>query len=300
MRALVEPTDEPEITHERPWSTVLRVPVDGGVVWFKECNAVQRFEPRLSATLAERAPDLVAAVLGHDEERAWILFEDAGLPIAVSGNPPEAWLEVLPRYAELQRAETVHVDDHVQHGVPDLRLPALPGRYDDMLSRDLPIGPDEVECLRRFGQAFAELCDELAAHGVPPSIQHDDLHMANVYDDAGRLRILDWGDSSVAHPFFSLVVPFRFLEEQNGLDPNDPWFDRLRAAYLEPWGVGLDSALRLAERVGRFAHVFAWIRQRDFLDAPARGEFDTWFPLVLRRAVEAAQPRVSRLRSSAS
>ena len=31
----------------------------------------------------------------------------------------------------------------------------------------------------------------------------------------------------------------RFLEQVNGLPPSDPWFTRLRDAYLEPWGSGL-------------------------------------------------------------
>ncbi len=90
---------------------------------------------------------------------------------------------MLPRHAELQRAEAAHADDHVAHGVPDLRLALLP----------------EHEAFRRFAPEFAQLCAELAAHGVPETIQHDDLHHANVYDRGGRLRVLDWGDASVAH-----------------------------------------------------------------------------------------------------
>ena len=63
---------------------------------------------------------------------------------------------------------------------------------------------------------------------------------------ATRLRVLDWGDSSISHPFASLVVTFRFLEEFNKLPPGDPWFPRLRDAYLEPWGHGLTDAFALA------------------------------------------------------
>jgi hypothetical protein len=78
---------------------------------------------------------------------------------------------------------------------------------------------------------------------------------------------------------------FRFLEEINGLPPGDPWFARLRDAYLEPWGRGLTGTFVLALRVGTFAHTFAWARQRDHLPAQARPEFDTWFAVVLRRAL---------------
>ncbi|TME35686.1 MAG: hypothetical protein E6I75_11335, partial [Chloroflexi bacterium] len=89
--------------------------------------------------------------------------------------------------------------------------------------------------------------------------------MANVYKRGERLRLLDWGDSSISHPFASLVVTFRFLEEINKLPPGDAWFSRLRDAYLEPWGSGLTHAFRLAVRIGAFAHTFAWMRQRDAL-----------------------------------
>jgi aminoglycoside phosphotransferase (APT) family kinase protein len=175
--------------------------------------------------------------------------------------------------------------DHLAHGVPDLRVTTLPARYDDLLRRELPLEREEIDRLRAFAPRFAELCDELVAHDVPETVQHDDLHMANVYADGARLRVLDWGDSSISHPFASLVVTFRFLEEVTKLSPEDPWFARLRDAYLEPWGRGLDGVFALAMRVGALAHAIAWLRQRDHLSAKKRAEFDRWFPIVLRRAI---------------
>jgi hypothetical protein len=70
----------------------------------------------------------------------------------------------------------------------------------------------------------------------------------------------------------------------NKLPPGDPWFARLRDAYLEPWGRGLATAFDLAIRVGTFAHAIAWTRQRDALPE-ARADFDSEFQVVLRRAV---------------
>jgi hypothetical protein len=282
IRAHVQPVGAIEIAHERPWATVLRVPLAEGVAWFKACAPVQAFEPRLTAGLFARWPDRVAQVLGHDEERAWLLLADGGTPIGASGNPPEAWLAALPLYAELQRGEAGRAAEHLVHGVPDLRVAALPARYEDLLQRDLPLESDELGVLRSFAARFAELCGELAAYGIPETVQHDDLHMANVYAQGERLRLLDWGDASISHPFASLVVTFRFLEERNGLPPGDPWFARLRDAYLEPWGRDLADAFALAFRVGTFAHTFAWVRQRDHLPEEAWPEFD---PIVPRRAV---------------
>jgi hypothetical protein len=220
IRAHVEPVGAVETAHERPWSTVLRVPVRDGVVWFKACAPVQAFEPRLTAELSGRWPDRVPEVLAQDEGRAWLLLGDAGTPIRELGNPPETWLVALPLYAELQRGEAEHMHDHLAHGVPDLRV-------EDLVRGDLPLESDEIRQLREFVSRFADLCDELSALGLPETVQHDDLHMANVYSQGQRLLLLDWGDASISHPFASLVETFRFLEEFNGLSPTDPWFDRL-------------------------------------------------------------------------
>jgi hypothetical protein len=89
IRAHVEPVGPIETEHERPWATVLRVPVADGVAWFKACAPVQEFEPRLTAELFARYPDRVAEVLGYDEERAWLLLGDAGTSIGAFGNPPK-------------------------------------------------------------------------------------------------------------------------------------------------------------------------------------------------------------------
>ena len=284
IRAHVEPAAPIEKAYEQPWSTVLRVPLADGVAWFKACAPVQAFEPRLTAELFTRWPGRVSEVLAHDEERAWLLLADAGTPIGVD-SPPETWLHVLPGYAELQRGETAHLHEHLAHDVQDLRIATLPARYEDFLQHELPIDDDEIDTLRRFAPRLAELCDELAAHSISETIQHDDLHGMNVYAQGDELRVLDWGDASIAHPFASLVVTFRFLEGINKLPPTDPWFARLRDAYLEPWGPGLTETFALAIRVGTFAHSVAWARQRDHLPEEDRPDFDPHYAELLRRAI---------------
>jgi len=247
---------------------------------------VQAFEPRLTARLSARWPERVAEVVDHDGERGWLLLRDAGEQIAARGNPPEAWLALLPAYAELQRGEAERAGDHLAAGVPDLRVATLPDRLEEFLRRDLPVAQHEHEELRELAPRFGELCRELASRAIADTIQHDDLHHRNVYVRGGSYRVLDWGDASISHPFASLVVTFRFLETINELRPDDAWFARLRDAYLEPWGAGHEETLALALRVGALAHCIAWARQRDHLPAAERPDFDVGFAVVLRHALE--------------
>jgi hypothetical protein len=285
IEASVSPVGAVELAHERAWSTVLRVPQADGAVWFKACSSVQAFEPRLTAELHERWPELMPEVLAFDEHRGWLLLADAGTRIGDLGNPPDHWVDLLPRYAELQRGEAAHVDDHLAHGVPDVRVATLAQRYEELLGEDLPVSDAERRQLRGFAPTFERLCAELASADPSDTMQHDDLHMHNVFLRDDRLRILDWGDSSISHPFASLVVTFRFLEERNGLAPDDPWFGRIRDAYLEGWGSGHTGLFDLAMRVGRFAHVIAELRQRAALSGPERDQFDDDVRVWLRRAL---------------
>jgi hypothetical protein len=247
---------EPELLADRPWSTVWRA----GDLWLKRCKGIWRFEPGLTVALAGRWPDRLPEVVDHGGD--WLLLRDAGAVVQELPHAHDLWLEAIGRYAELQRGELARVDEHLAAGVPDQRNARLPAEYAAMLERDeLPWRGDQRERFRRFEPRFAELCRELEDVA---SINHDDLHIHNVY--AGP-RILDWGDSCVSHPFFSLVVTFVFVESGH---------DELRDAYLEAYG-GDREQFDLALRVGRIAHLFKWIRVRDELPPEELPEYDEHF-----------------------
>jgi len=276
---------------------VLRVPIARGAAFFKACRPIQAFEPRLSAALANRWPDRVATVIAHDEARSWLLTADAGTAIGDAGNPPERWAEVLPRYAELQRGEVVHVAEHLAGGVPDFRSAALGERFGTLLEAELPLELHEVRALRGLAPSLETLTRELDAGPIQASIEHADLHLRSVFigtgDHGGGLRVLDWGDAVVAHPFFSPFITFHFLREVNGLAPGDPWLHRLRDAYLEPWGSGLVPLFESAQRAAAVARALGWLRHREAMGVGSFPGFDEQLPGVLRGALDGLRTTLS-------
>jgi aminoglycoside phosphotransferase (APT) family kinase protein len=96
----------------------------------------------------------------------------------------------------------------------------------------------------------AELCEELAALGIPDTIQHDDLHDGQVCVRDGRHLVLDWGDSCVTHPFLSLAVPLEGVIAW-GLDDVEDSVDTapFRDAYLAPFAERYDGDLAAASRI---------------------------------------------------
>ena len=217
------------------------------------------------AALGAWVPDRVLVPLAVDPERRLMLLPDGGPTLRAAGGSGsvEAWTALLHDYARLQVELLPHVGEMLGLGVPDLRPERLPGAVAELLDDELPADLDER--LRAALDEYAELCRRLAEGGIPASLQHDDLHDANVFVSDGRHRFFDWGDASVAHPFLSLLVPLRVAAQALDLPNGDPSLMRLRDAYLEPWtGYGTSRELReqvdLALRVAPLPRALTWRR----------------------------------------
>ena len=105
-------------------------------------------------------------MIAYEPTRAWLLLADAGERLGIGGSP-EPWLDVLPRYAELQLGEAARAGEHLAVGVPDRGLARYPALYEAAVARRLPLRARDEARLRAFAPRFAELCAELAAAGIP-------------------------------------------------------------------------------------------------------------------------------------
>jgi hypothetical protein len=273
-------TDPIEQPHVYPWSTVLQVPTADGPLWFKATTPeVHGFEPRLTAILAETCPDRVTELVEIDAGRAWMLMRDAGTRLReLEPTDPGIWETILPRYAEVQIAVTPRADDLLSLGVPDRRPAGIPDAIEElldderalMLGESVELGREGRDELRRRLPELRALIEELEAFGIPPTIQHDDLHDGQVFVKEGHVRILDWGDSCISHPFHTLTVTLRALAWRHGIEPGAAQLLRLRDAYLEPFRAPA-AAADLAYRTGTLARALAWHR---YLAAAAPEERD--------------------------
>ena len=240
----------------RWWSTVLRVPTAEGDLYFKAVAPVHRFEAALTARLFELQPRRVTEVLDVDAERGWFLMRDAGTRLRELVETPAdlpRWEALLPEYAQLQIEVAPHARELLELGTPDHRLAVLPEQVRALAETDhrrLALG-----ALPRF----EEMCRALAAAGIPETIQHDDLHDGQVFFRDGRYLFFDWGDSCVSHPFHSLTVILRSIAWKLDLTPGGPELERLRDAYLEPFGASPELA-DLGYRTGTVARALAWHR----------------------------------------
>ncbi|MGZ8688148.1 MAG: hypothetical protein ACXWZP_06945 [Gaiellaceae bacterium] len=250
-----------EAVHVQPWSTVLRVPTGRGDAYFKANTPALRHEAAVVALLAERRPDCMPQLLAVDRTRGWMLMADAGTrlrELIARERELTRWLDVLPLYASLQIDLSDRADELVALGVPDMRLEHLPARYERLLDELEGLPADEARRLREAVPHVEAMSDELAAVGLPETIQHDDLNEGQVYLCDGRYLLLDWGDACVSHPFFSMsvalegVIAWGIDDVQGSVDVGP-----FRDAYLEPFArngerdpAELNDACTTAMRLG--------------------------------------------------
>jgi aminoglycoside phosphotransferase (APT) family kinase protein len=169
------------------------------VVWFKAARPAFAHEARVLEVLQPLASDLLPGVVATTDE-GWLLLVDAG---ERAREHPIDWPAMLRGYASLQRASAAHVDALLAGGAYDNR----PGKVVERaraLMRYLP-GDLATELDTRLPYV-AEQMNRLAASRLRVTVDHGDLHDGNVFSSGGQVRIIDWGDSGVAHPFFTLSV----------------------------------------------------------------------------------------------
>jgi hypothetical protein len=240
----------------------------------KCCGPTQAHEPRLTALLHREFPGLVTEVLALHPTQPWMLVAEGGNKIrdAYSGDEfLRAWREVLPRYAQLQRAATRHVPEILGFGTPDHRATPLIAGFADAVANEPTLSGDRSDRLTKderraligLGAKLNDALSALAALGIEDTLQHDDLHHGNVLVRDGRAVIFDWGDACVSHPFLTLAVTLRFAADATKHAPEDVEILALRDAYLEPWSdrastQELRDAAALGRRIGEVSRTLTF------------------------------------------
>jgi hypothetical protein len=253
------------LVHTRPWSALARVPTKQGLVYFKALSPTLKFEAAVTAALALWRPDCMLPLIAADLNKGWMLSADAGVmlrSLMQSVDDLRHWHNVLPLYAEVQIELVGRAPELLALGMPDRRLTTLPRLFEQLLEDTdnlrvgLPKGLtfEQHNLLRNLPPRFAALCEQLAAHALPETICHEEIHDGNVVVGGGRYTFADWSDSSVAHPFFTMLVTMRSVAHRLKLDEDGPEMIRLRDIYLESWTPfespeNLRAAFRLAYRL---------------------------------------------------
>jgi hypothetical protein len=178
-------------------------------------------------------------------EQGSVLMRDMGGCPLGSDVTIEGWEKIARAYGQLQVAAAPHADAWLELGCRDLRLPRLAEEIEELFTHgmerlrgqnDDPSQPAaaaiDPAALQAGAERFQQLAAELAASGLPPTLEHGDFHAGNIRVTEAGCIFYDWSHATLTYP----LAGFGDLLYDDDWFPDQPDFaDRMRDAYLQPW-----------------------------------------------------------------
>ena len=299
-RQSIHISGEIEQPHTYAWSTVLHVPTDQGILFFKATAYETIHEAALTQALAHWFPDCMPELVAVDVARGWMLMRDGGEQLRDSIRSTQditPWKPVIEQYAEVQVGLAQHITEMLSLRVPDQRLNLLPGLFSELLADETSLMIDQEKGLTSadFHQVkdktsrFEQICADLAAFGIPESLNHGDFHDGNILIRDGRITFFDWGDATVTHPFVSLRTFFVSIEIALQLDDYvvTPEMEALLHLYLKPFQQfasreALLKAYQLSKPVASVVKALAWHTTISRMGEDLRKEYSWIVPDLMK------------------
>ena len=144
------------------------------------------------------------------------------------------------------------------------------------------LAPEVADRLRAHLPVVRRWAEQVAALGLPLTLNHNDLHENNVFDVAGRLRFFDFGDSLLTEPLGRPADPAQHPRREarrRRRRPAPVAGGRRRARGLERPGAARRAAgaLPAALQLGRLGRVESWVRCQPSL---SDDELAEWGPIA--------------------
>lgn len=136
----------------------------------------------------------------------------------------------IDAYTHIQRQLENQTESLFSLGMPDWRLHQFSERYSMLINNTELLKNDgltskEIEQLHQLIPTCIELCEQAASYQISETISHCDIHENNMLLDkkTQSINIIDWGETVVTHPFFSL----------NGCLWNITYFNKIKESDIE-------------------------------------------------------------------
>jgi hypothetical protein len=158
----------------------------------------------------------------------------------------------LESYTKIQQSLENNTNDFLKLDVPDWRVNNITDLYIDLLvKKDMLIEEgflsDEIDRLITLVPKVKLTCDLLCQSKIKDTLVNCDLNENNmiVDKDTQQISIVDWGESVISHPFFTLASHMKSIARRYQLDLNGRLLDSIKLKYLSYWlGVASENELK--------------------------------------------------------
>jgi hypothetical protein len=243
MTALQQTKLNTEIVVKTPWSSVVRINTGNELFYLKITPALIALEADIIKIMHDQFRAPVPTVIAHNPELHCFLMKDAGTSlrsILKKKFDTDLLCKAIEQFTALQITIADHVDDFIDIGVPDWRLNKMPDLYSQaILQKDLLMadGLSELEMneLEKLHPKITGLCQKLSGYAIKQTIVQPDFNDNNtlIGDISQNITIIDLGEISISHPFFSLLNCLYQVRKHYALTECDHDYLKIKYACLK-------------------------------------------------------------------
>lgn len=241
----------PEIIQETPWSSVSRFLASTGYVYLKQTPKTLSLEANIIQILHDEFNASVPVVIDVNKDLHCYLMMDCGSPLREflkQDFQPDLLCKAIKKYTYIQNAVKNHINMFIDLGVPDWRLDKLPFLYNQLASKEDLLKADgmtsnDLELLHKLYPEFLSMCENLSSYKIPQILDHCDFHDNNILikNNNTNITIIDWGETVITHPFFSLITFLNTVAYRYNLKETDKVYIDLQNACFKNWSVYLSK-----------------------------------------------------------
>jgi len=145
-------------------------------------------------------------------------------------------------YTHIQRTLENRLSQLIALGIPDWRLENFSSFYQQLIQQEKLLISDglsekEINKLNESYKTCVNLCEALSKYQLPETINHCDFHENNMLlnKHTGEISIIDWGETVISHPFFSLNGCLWNITYFNQIKQTDTMYIKLQKQCIAPW-----------------------------------------------------------------
>jgi hypothetical protein len=262
-----------------PWSSVFEINTGTELVYLKQTPQNLFLEAEIIKFLhdkcdIENIPEIIAT---NSDYLCFIMKKCGDLTLRdyFAGNLNlEILIQSLEIYKKLQKATITVVDDLISLGVPDWRLDKFPALYDKLISdadflKENGLDSNQQSMLHSYSTKVKELCEKLGSYGIPECLSHSDFHDNNIlYNKTNKsTAIIDMGETTINHPFFSLTACLGATKNRYNLLENSENYQSLEYNAFSGWLDDSKNLNKVLEIVKILLPMYLLFAQKRFLDA---------------------------------
>ena len=233
----------PETVQNTPWSYVARFVTSEGYIYLKHTPELLALEVPIIQAFREQFHASVPEVIAYQTELHCFLMKDAGKSlreILKKTFDTTLFCKAIDHFTALQLAVTDRIDVFIDLGAPDWRLDKLPDLYKSLISKKDLLLTDglsdiEITALEALVPKVTYLCEKLSAYSIKPTFVQPDFNDNNtlISDVSQTITIIDLGEITISHPFFSLINCLQQIKKHQGLKEEDEAYLRIMDACLK-------------------------------------------------------------------